>query len=200
MAAAQGGVGSWENMQKPVTLQARKSPWCSRLHPTSCPKVCLQGSLSTGSLSPQAQWPVRSSAFPGEGCLLPSPPLPAPLQGVSSHLPPLLQTAVIQRESHCQGNQKKKKRNSRHGGNFNHKASGSKGALTAPRTQLGAPGFVNTVLQVQDIPRTYAQGCGEGEKCVPQVEIKVIDNILLSSLFSHGVPAATGTEKELSKS
>lgn len=198
MAAAQGRVGSWENMQKPVTLQARKSPWWFRLRPTSCPKVCLQGSLSTGSLSPQAHWPVQCSAFPGEGCLLPSPPLPAPLQGVSSHLPPLLQTAVIQRESLPR--KPKKKRNSRHGGNFNHKASGSKGALTAPRTQLGAPSFVNTVLQVQDISRTYAQGCGEGEECVPQVEIKVIDNILLSSLFSHGVPAATGTEKELSKS
>lgn len=118
MAAAQGKVGSWENMQKPVTLEARKSPWWSRLRPTSCPKVCLQGSLSTGSLSPQAHWPVQCSAFPGEGCLLPSPPLPAPFQGVSSHLPPLLQTAVIQRESHCQGNQKKKKKEFQAWGKF----------------------------------------------------------------------------------
>ena len=68
--------------------------------------------------------------------------------------------------------------------------------LQHPGRSLGLPALSTLFSKY----RTYAQGCGEGEECVPQVEIKVIDNILLSSLFSHGVPAATGTEKELSKS
>ena len=166
MAAARGRVGSQENTQKLVTLQARKSPWCSRLHPTSCPKVCLQGSLSTGSLSPQARWPAQCSAFPGEGCLFPSPPLPAPLQGISSHLPPLLQTAVIQRESHFQGNQKKKK-NSRHRGKFQPQSKWFQRSIDSTQDAAWGSRFVNTVLQAKNIPGTYVQGCGEGEECVP---------------------------------
>ena len=171
MAAARGRVGSQENTQKLVTLQARKSPWCSRLHPTSCPKVCLQGSLSTGSLSPQARWPAQCSAFPGEGCLFPSPPLPAPLQGISSHLPPLLQTAVIQRESHFQGNQKKK-RIPGIGGNFSHKASGSKGALTAPRTQLGAPALSTLFSKQRTYPGHMCRGVGRERNVSPEWKLK----------------------------
>lgn len=56
----------------------------------------------------------------------------------------------------------------------------------APRTQLGAPSIVNTVLRGRDINRTYVQGHGEGDECFPKVEIKVINDILLSLVVSHG--------------
>lgn len=48
----------------------------------------------------------------------------------------------------------------------------------APRTQLGAPSIVNTILRGRDINRTYVQGRGEGDECFPSVEIKVINNFL----------------------
>lgn len=54
----------------------------------------------------------------------------------------------------------------------------------APRTQLGAPSIVNTILRGRDINRTYVQGHEEGDECFPKVEIKVINNVLLL-LFSH---------------
>ena len=69
----------------------------------------------------------------------------------------------------------------------------------APRTQLGAPSIVNTVLRGRDINRTYVQGHGEGDECFPKVEIKVINDILLSLVVSHGALAAQGTRKSREK-
>lgn len=140
----------------------------ARLQPTFGAPACPQGSLKTSSLSPQPCWPAQCSAFPGEACL--PPPLPTALQGISSHLPPLPQTAVIQKDSHFQGNEKK---NPGVRGNFNHKASSSRGALTAPRTQPGAPGIVNTILRGRDINRTFVQGMEREMNVSPKWKLKL---------------------------
>lgn len=69
----------------------------------------------------------------------------------------------------------------------------------APRTQLGAPSIVNTILRGRDINRTYVQGRWEGDECFPKVEIKVINDVLLLLLFSHGALAAQGTKESRAK-
>lgn len=69
----------------------------------------------------------------------------------------------------------------------------------APRTQLGAPSVVKTVLRGRDINRTYVQGHEEGDECFPKVEIKVISDILLLLVFSHGALAAQETKKSKEK-
>ena len=157
---------------------------CPGSNPPFTRKPISRGFWKPRSLSPQPWWPAQCSAFPGEACLPPSQPLPTALQVISSHLPQLPQTAVIQKGSHFQGNQKKKIPGIR--GDFNYSTSGSRGALTAPRTQLGAPGIVNTILRGRDINRTYVQGCGEGDAVSPRWKLK------LSIIFCCHCCLATG--------
>lgn len=166
-----------------VRLQGRKSSQLSRLQPTFCPKACPWGLLKTTSFTPQPCGPVQPSAFLGEPCSpYPTPPNTPP---GNIHPPPLIAANSCDSERESFPRKPKKKiffpgvR-----GNFNRKASGSRGALMAPRTQLGAPSIVNTILRGRDINRTYVQGHEEGDECFPKVEIKVINNVLLL-LFSH---------------
>lgn len=177
-------------------LQGRNSSWLSMVQPTWALKLVPRGSQRPPA-SPHSRTDLCGTQLSLGKPVCP-PPLPTPLQGISSHLPPIAANTVIQRVISKETKKKKKIPGVR--GNFSHKASGSRGALTAPRTQLGAPSIVNTVLRGRDINRTYVQRRGEGDECFPKVEIKVINNILLS-LFSHKALAAKGNKKkEQSKS
>lgn len=189
------GVGSQQSTQKRVRLREERVPGClgsnlsfalkpnpgvpedHRPHHTAM-LACAVRSFPWGSLfAPNpSQHPTREY-----------PPTPTPT-------PMAANSCDSQRESFPRKPKKKKFPSIR--GNFNHKASGSRGALTAPRTQLGAASIVNTILRGRDINRTYVQGRGEGDECFPKVQIKVINNILLSLLFSHRpLQLARGTRK-----
>lgn len=114
------------------------------------------------------------------GSLFATPPLPSPLQGVSSHLPPLLQTAVIQRESFPRKPTTTTKM-SRRQGKFQPQCKWFQRSIDGTQDAAWAPGTVSTNLRGRDINRTYVQGRGEGDGCFPKAGIKVFNNICCSA-------------------
>lgn len=94
-------------------LQGRNSSWLSMVQPTWALKLVPRGSQRPPA-SPHSRTDLCGTQLSLGKPVCP-PPLPTPLQGISSHLPPIAANTVIQRVI---SKETKKKKDSRRQGKF----------------------------------------------------------------------------------